>query len=173
MKDNELFGDLSEIDLDELIKQDVTLLKICASRTDLPSIVYARLACHRDENVRLAVARNEATPIDILAVLADDESNHVRCAIASNTSTPSDVLNRIVENGRVGVDDAVKNPSTPLVSILSRMLSSIPEREKAALVLNDRFDKLLQYAAEIDRNSKELDLSSDDFSKDSGADGWS
>ena len=152
MSDNYLapLGSNQSVDLDELLQQDSTILKIYAGRLDTPPIVLARLACHSDETIRKYVAQNNSTPGDILAVLSEDSEWSVRYAVASNESTPQSVLKRIIERDSYDIAYALRNANSPLESILYHMLVKIPENEKAALGFNSRFASLIRLAANMD-----------------------
>lgn len=162
-------GDSKTIDFDELLKQDPTLLKIIASSLDTPQIVLARLACSRDEKIRKSVAGNPNTSSDILTTLADDRELVVCRAVAENPSAPAPVLKRFIEGGRT-TEQALKNHNAPLASILYRMMKSIPENERAAVGLNQRFGDLVRIAKKMDEehqtNTAEETLSMTDFGSD-------
>lgn len=148
-------SDAKSIDFDELMKQDTTLLKILATRPDTPAVVLAHLACSRDKMIRKAVASNPKTPSDILTVLADDGESVVYRAVAENPNAPAAVLKRFIEGGGYATENALKNPNAPLESILYRMLKNMPEGERAAVGLNERFSDLIKIAGKIDRSHQE------------------
>lgn len=162
--------DSKTIDFDELLKQDPTLLKIIASRLDTPQIVLARLACSQDKMIRKSVAGNPNTPSDILITLADDSERVVYRAVAENPSAPAPVLKRFIEGGSYATEQALKNPNAPLASILYRMMKSMPEDERAAVGLNQRFGDLVRIAEKMDKEyqttTAEKMLSMADFGSD-------
>ena len=58
-----------------------------------PSAGILALLAHDDADlVRMAVASNQGTPIDVLRSLADDAQIEVRASLAANRATPVDVL---------------------------------------------------------------------------------
>ncbi|WP_288220358.1 hypothetical protein [uncultured Adlercreutzia sp.] len=138
------------IDLDELMEQPIEVLKICAVRKNTPPMVLAKLACHRNNTLREEVARNTATPSDILAMLSGDPDDDVVRAVASNPSTEVDVLKRIIENGGSGHVAALKNENAPLESILFYMMGRLGSEERVSLNFNQRFNKLIRLASQID-----------------------
>lgn len=148
-------GDAQSFDIEELMNQNPTLLKVCACRPNTSPMILARLACHEDKDVRLAVARNPHTPSEILAILSEDKCGrdlHTACvcAVADNPSTPPSVLSRIVSERGYGLENALRNPSTPLVSIIRYFMSYTKDSYKDAINFNPRFSELINVAANMD-----------------------
>ena len=147
-------GDAQSFDIEELMNQP-TLLKVCAYRPDTSPLILARLACHEDKDVRLAVARNPHTPPEILAVLSEDKdrgSEHTACiqAVADNPSTPPNVLAHLVSKKGCGLENALRNSSTPLVSIVHFFMGYVNDRYKDAINFNRRFSEFIDVAAKMD-----------------------
>lgn len=157
----------STVDMDELLNQDPTLLKIIAAREDTSEIVLAYLACSRNEGVRKAVADNPRAPKDVLTALASDDKYAVYYAVASNPNTPDQVLKRLVEKDKGSAIRALKNPSLSLESVLYHLLDSVDDNEKAAIGLNKKFSKLFAMALEMDKacsvNVTDSDIAASDF----------
>ena len=173
------FKDDQSFDLDELLEQDVMMLKVLANRRDTHPAILARLISHDDESVQTAVASNPSTPSEILAVLADEETNSlgkvlngdiIRC-VAANPSTPPAVLGRIVRNGSDGHINALRNPHTPLEAILDYALAKIGADERGALNFNQRFNDFIRMATQLDAEhvasgNGSNELSSDNYESD-------
>jgi pentose-5-phosphate-3-epimerase len=53
------------------------------------------LAKDKDPLVRSSVARNPATPIEVVISLAEDEKYSVKAAVAENPKTPVSVLRKL------------------------------------------------------------------------------
>lgn len=164
-------NDSKSVDLDELMKQDSTLLRILATRPGTSATVLACLACSRDKEIRKVVASNPKTPSDILTVLADDKEYAVYSAVAENPNAPATVLKRFIEHGGYATKTALRNPNAPLESILYRMMQYMPEDERAAVGLNDRFSDLRKVASKMDcahqeKNENNSSLSIEGFGSD-------
>lgn len=64
-----------------------------------------------DWYVRVSVAENPSTPVDVLTELAKDSDWEVRVSVAENTNTPADVLMKLAESGNSVVrKNAAGNP---------------------------------------------------------------
>jgi hypothetical protein len=70
----------------------ISNLVAMAGDTNTAAITLAGLASHPDSRVRLAVADNKGTPIEIIRKLAADESDDLRFALAENHNIAIDVL---------------------------------------------------------------------------------
>jgi Leucine rich repeat variant len=105
------------------------------NRRSRPSPEWLRRLAQNDKSsIRAQVARNPATPVDVLAILAEDPDYKVRVQVARNSATPIDILAVLAND--VYYEDVYKdliykvrvavaeNPATP-VNIL-RKLSKEP-----------------------------------------------
>lgn len=64
-----------------------------------------------DYDVRVSVAENPSTPVDVLRELAKDRDWHVRRYTAGNPNTPLEVLFELTKDSDFGVRrNAVGNP---------------------------------------------------------------
>lgn len=70
-----------------------------AAAADLTAEQFARLAADASDDVRAAVARNEACPADVLTSLAADPQRDVRVALVRNRACPSAVVVRLAHDG--------------------------------------------------------------------------
>ena len=66
-----------------LYADDYEVRKTTAETTSRPDVLRA-MVFDVDYGVRMAVARNLATPVDALAILADDPNYYVRAEVADN-----------------------------------------------------------------------------------------
>ena len=66
------------------------------------------LATDAEVEVRACVARNEATPCDVLRALVDDPSERVRGFLAVNFFVPQDAMERLAEDSSPLVRDLVR-----------------------------------------------------------------
>lgn len=145
-------ADAQSFDIEELMNQNPTLLRVCACRPDTSPLILARLACHEDNNVRLAVARNPHTPPEILAILSEKTYGGRDCieAVADNPSTPPNILARLVSEKGYGLENALRNSNTPLVSIVRFFMSYVSGDYKDAINFNRRFSEFIDVAAKMD-----------------------
>lgn len=75
---------------------------------------HKELAKDSDYDVRISVARNPNTPVDVLAELANDINWYVRCFVAENPNTSADVLTELAKDSYWCVRrNAAGNPNTP------------------------------------------------------------
>ena len=112
-------------------EEDVLSRMIIAGNTDDPDILR-ELASDPDDDVRISVADNEHTPIDVLRLLAEDDMADF--AVARNPKTPIDLLEELSENGDTAVRYSVaENLNTPpyLLYQLSRYDPSGEVRQAA------------------------------------------
>jgi hypothetical protein len=90
------------------------------SQSCSPELLEA-LAHSELDRVRLRVAENPCTPVDILEVLAADKHADVRVAVGTNPSTPSHISYRLAfdddPNVRLGLADDINTP----VEILDKL----------------------------------------------------
>ncbi|MCQ4205951.1 hypothetical protein [Streptomyces longispororuber] len=73
-----------------------------ATRTDLPSQVYARLAADPTPGVRADLAENPAVDDTLIRALAGDRDSEVRRALAHHPHVPLDVLVDLTRTTRTG-----------------------------------------------------------------------
>lgn len=106
------------------------------SVTDLTEAELSTLVNDKDSDVREALARNPALPVDSLATLSRDRHWPVRAAVAESTRLPEADLRRIAldEEGEV-VAAVAGNPTTPPDVLLS-LASYNDYRVKMALLRN-------------------------------------
>lgn len=95
------------------------------SRLELASGLLHRLCKHADTKVRLHLAENRHTPIELLVVLSYDSSPSVRLAVAENASAHLCLIERVVEDISVDVRYGLaENPRLP-----SHLLEKLAEDE--------------------------------------------
>lgn len=73
-----------------------------------------RLAHSEIDRIRLRVAENQATPIELLELLSKDRNPDVRVAVGTNPSTPADISYSLAfdedPNVRLGLADDINSP---------------------------------------------------------------
>lgn len=85
------------------------------SKNELASGLLHRLCKHADTKVRLHLAENRHTPIELLVVLSYDSNPSVRLAVAENASAHHCLVERAVEDISVDVRYGLaENPHLPL-----------------------------------------------------------
>ncbi|MBI5165073.1 MAG: hypothetical protein HY985_14370 [Magnetospirillum sp.] len=90
--------------------------------------------------MRGGVAKNPATPPDVLVKLAEDQEKWVRNSVAQNLATPPDILAKLAEDREEEVRNSVaENPATPpdILAKLARNESRAPSTENPSLILED------------------------------------
>ncbi|MFA7336321.1 MAG: hypothetical protein WC028_06015 [Candidatus Obscuribacterales bacterium] len=84
------------------------------SKNELASGLLHRLCKHADTKVRLHLAENKHTPIELLVVLSYDSNPSVRLAVAENASAHHCLIERAVEDICVDVRYGLaENPHLP------------------------------------------------------------
>lgn len=85
-----------------------------AKNAHTPLEILVQLSGDASAEVRWSVARNPHTPVEILATLAQDNSDVVRSGVASNAETPAFMLEALAEDSSVRVRIAIAlNQKTP------------------------------------------------------------
>ena len=125
---------LLELTLDPSVDVRINLVEYRDKR-QVAIPIFAKLANDESEKVRVAIARNPNTPIEILEQLAQDSSLEVCKALTRNLSTPENTLELIgVERGIVNSSNN-RTPANALVTAIDRIInSSFPDRDER---LND------------------------------------
>ncbi|MFA6208375.1 MAG: hypothetical protein WCT03_05745 [Candidatus Obscuribacterales bacterium] len=84
------------------------------SKFELASGLLHRLCKHADTKVRLHLAENRHTPIELLIVLSYDSSPAVRLAVAENASSQLCLIERAIDDVSVDVRYGLaENPHLP------------------------------------------------------------
>lgn len=82
----------------------------------------AQLAASEVDRIRLRVAENPRTPVDVLELLAADRNADVRVAVGTNPSTPALIRYRLAfdedPNVRLGLAEDIRTP----VELLDRLV---------------------------------------------------
>jgi len=100
--------------------KDIEVRCHIATFSDSPMIL-TMLAKDKDIEVRSVVAKNHASPADVLAALAKSKNDFVRENVAKNPSTASHVLSQLSKDDAKSVREKVaENPSTP-IDVLSQL----------------------------------------------------
>jgi hypothetical protein len=116
-----------------------------AGHSSTPDIVLKRLALDCDQTVRQAVARNPATPINILQYLAlsveISDAFRGRCATALFSSDPASALSNLRQ-------EVVKSLTRPAIGSYSRLLGFLlPDCPVASLAQAQRSSSWLERCA--------------------------
>ncbi len=83
-----------------------------ANDSQTPVEVLSMLAQQSESSVREAVAVNPQTPVEVLSMLAQQSESSVRAAVAVNPQTPVEVLSMLAQQSESSVREAVaRNPS--------------------------------------------------------------
>jgi hypothetical protein len=114
---------LLELTLDPSVDVRINLVEYRDKR-QVAIPIFAKLANDESEKVRVAIAKNPNTPIEILDQLAQDSSLEVCKALTHNLSTPENTLELIgVERGIVNSSNN-RTPANALVTAIDRVLQS-------------------------------------------------
>jgi uncharacterized protein (DUF2336 family)/transcriptional regulator with XRE-family HTH domain len=85
-----------------------------AKNTATPPDMLTKLAGDKDEVTRIYVAKNTSTPPDVLTKLAGDKYEEVRYYVAKNTATPPDMLTKLAgDKDEVTRIFVAENTATP------------------------------------------------------------
>jgi hypothetical protein len=91
--------------------------KFAAQHRSASAETLARLS-DDDVEIRKAVAKNSATPVDVVERLAEDDDVPVRAAAAANPRLGPDMLARLLADQHLWVrKEAAGNPSTPAAAV--------------------------------------------------------
>ena len=102
------------MDKNEILNSDYDVRVSVAENPNTPVDVLMELAKDSDWHVRISVAGNPNTPADVLTELAKDSYWCVRRYAAGNPNTPADVLTELAKDSDCDVRrNAAGNPSTP------------------------------------------------------------
>ncbi|MDR3617083.1 MAG: HEAT repeat domain-containing protein [Candidatus Obscuribacterales bacterium] len=98
----------------EKLNTDLLELYIRAGSTEMSSQQLRVLAGHRCEKIRIRVAENPSTPLDLLWHLAHDESPDVRIAVGCNPSCDECIINLLRSDDditvRHGLAQSIETP---------------------------------------------------------------
>lgn len=129
--------------------------------------LLAELAHSEVDRVRIRVAENPRTPIEILEILATDKNPDVRVGVGTNPSTPAQISGRLAfdedPNVRLGLADDLNTPielleqlredGNPYVSCrAAQTLEYIASQEQPKRIGRNRFFGLVN----IDADQPEL-----------------
>lgn len=121
-------------DSDSEVRSRVALSSTVSS--DVRLHLLATLAGDPDKWARSNVARNPATPVDVLTTLAGDSENWVRSEVAGNPATPVGILTALASDFHNQVRSGVAaNPATP-VDILTMLASDSDSLVRCAVYGN-------------------------------------
>lgn len=92
-------------------------LQLVADNRFSPRAMLLTLAHSDDRDLRMRVARNPRTPVDVIRMLSEDHYAAVREGVAANGSTPRDLLPRLATDKSIAVRNAaVKNLSAAVAT---------------------------------------------------------
>ena len=118
--------------------QDIEALRSLAWNPNISVSFVAKLANHKDDQVRLHLAQNAITPADILSDLAQDANSDVRAAVAQNSNTAARTLLALVKDAapkvRLGL---LSNKQTPedVIQLLAADKDKTVRKRWVALML--------------------------------------
>ncbi len=114
---------LLELTLDPSVDVRINLVEYRDKR-QVAIPIFAKLANDESEKVRVAIARNPNTPIEILEQLAQDSSLEVCKALTHNLSTPENTLELIGVERDIINSSNNRTPANALVTAIDRVLQS-------------------------------------------------
>ena len=136
----------------EIVSQSMKLELALNLNTSIE--VLKILSENKDTHIRYNVADNRNTPIEILEKLSKDEDRGVRCSVAENPSTSKEILERLSRDISDSVRfNVVSNPNTP-IKILKTLLKDKVWyiRDRAAAILMVKDNEKVKLKDLIDKN---------------------
>jgi len=125
-------------------KFDVGLLAAIARNEATPPDVLERLARHKDYSVRMMVCYNRVATSGALAALAQDRTHEIRYCIAQHTNAPASLLTEMARDPSPNVRTAVAaNASAPVAAFTTLSADSSKHVRQAVAANSAAPDEIL------------------------------
>ena len=93
---------------------------LLAGQAGLSDSASRKIAHSKSSNLRLRIAENIDTPIDVLCMLASDDQSEVRIAALCNETAPDNLLNGVLNDADPTVRyELASNPNAKLWVLLA------------------------------------------------------